>query len=71
MPVRSESMIFYRFYIVDVEGHVLTRHERYCIDDQEAIQHAQSFNRGYNVEVWDGYRRAAIVAKRDASFESS
>jgi hypothetical protein len=50
----------YRAYVIGQDGHVLVRHEFWCVNDEEAKEHAKQFVDGNDIELWHHGKRIAI-----------
>ena len=54
----------YRFYSVDVDGHIdAPAFVAELPSDEAAKQHATALINGRDIEIWDGSRRVAVVNK--------
>ena len=49
----------YRAYLIGGDGHIFSRVELGCEDDETAIARAKMLVDGHDVEVWDGARKVA------------
>ena len=54
----------YCAYIIGPDGHILTRIDLYCADEDEAKECAVRLVDGQNVELWQGERRIAEFKRR-------
>lgn len=52
-------MVYYRAYVVGVDGIFQAAHSLDCKDDEAAIEAAKQFVDGHDVEVWQQRRRVA------------
>lgn len=50
-------MIEYRAYLLDGEGHIFSRIDLECEDDEHALTQARQYVDGCDVEVWQRARR--------------
>ena len=53
-------MAEYRAYLLNAQGRIASRFEYDSRDDEAALEHAQQYVDGYEVEVWQSNR---VVAK--------
>jgi len=56
-------MADYKLYCVDSAGHIVSRHDHNARDDLAALDRAKELCGEYEIEVWEGSRFAARVAK--------
>ena len=54
------SMIEYRVYLVDRDGHFFDAVHLHCADDAEAIGKAKELAVGHGVELWELDRKVAV-----------
>lgn len=47
----------YRAFLVGPDGHVVSRIDLLCIDEQDARERARRLAEGHAVELWEGARR--------------
>ena len=57
-------MAAYRAYLIGPDGHIVSRIELLCDDDEAAKNRARQLVDGHDVELWDG-------AKKIAEFKST
>ena len=55
----------YCAYIIGPDGHILTRIDLYCADEDEAKECAVRLVDGQNLELWQGDRRIAEFRRRN------
>jgi hypothetical protein len=55
-------MALYRIYPLDERGHVLSRWERDCATDEEAIIFAKALGHPGELEIWQDARQVAILS---------
>ncbi len=55
-------MIYYRFYSLDQQGHVVGVQECEAVDDIAALEAAQKLCGSHPTEIWEGTRRVAQLA---------
>jgi hypothetical protein len=56
-------MVNYRAYVLDDNGHILSRHEFTCDSDEQAITQARTFSNGQDIEVWERSRVIGTIPK--------
>lgn len=56
-------MALYRIYPLDERGHVLSRWEKDCATDEEAIAYAKTQTHRGEFEIWQDARQVAIISK--------
>ena len=61
----------YYAYILDRDGHVETRHDLFCISDDDARRQAECLVDGQPVELWQETRRVAIFHPKEARVSGS
>jgi len=54
----------YCAYIIGPDGHIVTRIDLTCADEDEAKERAVRLVDGQNVELWQGDRRIAEIKRR-------
>ncbi len=54
----------YRAYLIDPDGHIQSRIDFTCIDDDNARERAKQLVDGHDVELWELGRKIATFAKR-------
>jgi len=64
-PAAATLMTGYYVYIVDKDGHVQSRREVVCNDDEEAKQRAKLYVDGHGVELWQQARKVAEFPPED------
>jgi hypothetical protein len=55
--------MLYRFFLTDELGHIFGRNEYEAAEDIQALEAAQQLCKNYGIEIWDGDRLVAQVAK--------
>jgi hypothetical protein len=55
-------MALYRIYPLDERGHVLSRWEKDCATDEEAVIFAQTMRHCGELEIWQEGRQVAIIS---------
>ena len=61
---RGTKMQEYCAYIIGPDGHIVTRIDLTCADEDEAKERAVRLVDGQNVELWQGDRRIAEIKRR-------
>jgi len=56
----SPQMQDYRAFLIGRDGHVLDRHEFWCVDDDAAKEQAKRLVDGHDVELWHRDHRIAV-----------
>ena len=56
-------MVEYRAYILDRDGHIMRYEPIVCTDDEAAIVAAKRLVDGHDVELWQGDRKLATLAR--------
>jgi hypothetical protein len=54
----------YRAYIIGQDGHIQTRFEFCCSDDEEAKDRAKQYVDGHDVELWQLDRKIAMFTHK-------
>ena len=54
------AMHAYRAYLIGHDGHIVSRVDLLCQDDQSAKDKAKQLVDGHDVELWDGAKKIAV-----------
>lgn len=55
----------YRAYLIDPDGHIVSRVDLKCDDDDSAKDRAKSLVDGHDVELWDGSRKIVTFSHKE------
>jgi hypothetical protein len=51
-PLKSDSLAYYRAYVLDEDGRIRRAIELDCADDATALEEARQYADGHDVELW-------------------
>lgn len=53
-------MLDYRAFVIDLDGHIVRRHEFWCEVDEKAKVRVKQIVDGHDVELWHRDRKIAV-----------
>jgi hypothetical protein len=63
-------MLYYRFYLLNVAGHIVGRQESYCADEAEARAKAREMCKVHDIEIWQGTTKLGVLSCAELRYSS-